>query len=292
MHLLNVGHLYESTARFTHAINGTHPRGADSLRGAYVSAINNFRPDLLPAKPEGFAISYEDGGWADHCRANGVFAHIVGPATPSDGPVRQAWDDNTMRAAELSRSIHPDLGRLVDLLVTDVVVFNSGVDGGGSANKMPGVVLMSPAASWQPLDFAMCLVHEGLHAALFILDTVNVIFEAPPEVLEGERYQALSAVKIGQKRPLHAAFHAAAVAVPLMYMEHSQGMSRLVDKYTVSLREACKDMQTKRKYFTKYGRLLLDEMTEWAETDPIDFDQVAHALSGAEFAGYQPAIVV
>ncbi|MEU1311509.1 HEXXH motif-containing putative peptide modification protein [Streptomyces cinnamoneus] len=289
MHLLNVGHLYESTARFTHSIIGTYPTGADDLRSAYTGAISTLRPDALRAEPEGLVVSYEDGGWADHCRANNVFAHIVGPSTPSSGPTREAWDNTIAQAVKLIRDIHPDLGRLVDLMVTDVVVFNSGADGGGSANRMPGVVLMSPAAGWGTLDYAMCLVHEALHSGLFVLDTVNVMFKLPPEVLEGEEYRALSAVKIGQKRPLVAAFHAAAVAVPLMFMEDSQGKSDLVDKYTASLRDACRDMQTKRKYFTEYGRLLLDEMTEWAETDPIDFEQVAHALSSPEFAGYKPA---
>ncbi|GAA0431166.1 aKG-HExxH-type peptide beta-hydroxylase [Streptomyces luteireticuli] len=289
MHLLNVGHLYESASRFAHAINGTYPADADRLRGSYVTAINTLRIEALPAKAEGFVISYEDGGWADHCRENGVFAHIVGPSTPSNGPTRDTWDNNIHQAADLIRDIHPDLRRLVDLMVTDVVVFNSGADGGGSANRMPGVVLMSPAPAWAVLDYAMCLVHEALHTSLFVLDTVNGMFELPPDVLEGEQYRALSAVKIGQKRPLHAAFHAAAVAVPLMYMEHSQGKSELVEQYTVSLRDACKDMQIQRAHFTKYGRLLLDEMTEWAETDPLDFGQVAHALSGSEFAGYRPA---
>ncbi|MEU3350755.1 HEXXH motif-containing putative peptide modification protein [Streptomyces sp. NPDC037389] len=289
MHLLNVGHLYESTARFAHAINGRYPNGADDLRNAYVAAINTLRPEALPAKPEGFAISYEDGGWAAHCRDNGVFANIVGPSTPSAGPTREAWDSSIREAVELIRGIHPDLARLVDLVVTDVVVFNSGVDGGGSANRMPGVVLMSPAANWQVLDYAMCLVHEGLHTALFILDAVNRMFRLPPETLEEEQYRALSAVKIGQKRPLHAAFHAAAAAVPLMFMEYSQGKNDLVLKYTASLRDACEDMQTLREVCTPYSQMLLDEMSAWAKTDPIDLDQVAHALSSSGFAGYRPA---
>ncbi|MBL1112477.1 hypothetical protein JK364_08690 [Streptomyces sp. 110] len=50
--------------------------------------------------------------------------------------------------------LSPDLGRMVDLLVTDVVVVNSRSDGGGSANTLPGLVVMSPGG-WEgePLDF-------------------------------------------------------------------------------------------------------------------------------------------
>ncbi|MFJ8313040.1 MULTISPECIES: hypothetical protein [unclassified Streptomyces] len=99
-------------------------------------------------------------------------------------------------------------------------------------------------------------------------------------------------MKIGQKRPLHAALHAAAVAVPLMFMEHQQGEYVLVDQYTASLRDACKDMQTKRDLFTDYGRMLLDEMAEWAETDPLDFDRIGHGPTSPKFAGYDPALAV
>ncbi|MFD8018898.1 HEXXH motif-containing putative peptide modification protein [Streptomyces lavendulae] len=289
MHLLNLGHMYESAARFVQAVNGEYADDATALRPAYVTAINTIRPSNLPGRLDGIRVSYEDGGWAEHCRVNDVFGHIVGPATQSDGPTREGWDREINAALNLISEIHPDLRRLVDLLVTDVVVFNSGVDGGGSANKMPGVVLMSPGPTWTTLNYAQCLVHEGLHSGLFVLDVVNRMFTLPPLELEKDEYRALSAVKIGQKRPLHAAFHAAAVALPLMLMEDHQGVDDLVSKYTESLREACEDMQTKREFFTPYGQLLLDEMTAWAARPPLDFEHLAYSISDPKYAGYTPA---
>ncbi|WP_406271980.1 hypothetical protein OH799_31820 [Nocardia sp. NBC_00881] len=39
-------------------------------------------------------------------------------------------------------------------------------------------------------------------------------------------------MKIGEMRPLDKAFHAAVVAVPLMYMRHHRGETALVDMFT------------------------------------------------------------
>ncbi|MEU5432307.1 HEXXH motif-containing putative peptide modification protein [Streptomyces sp. NPDC020719] len=271
-------------------MNGSHPGNPKTLHPEYVKAINTLRPAVLQADEAGIKIGYEDSGWADFCKVSGIFAHIVGPATSSDGPAREEWDTKTTLALDMIHHIHPDLRRMVDLLVTDIVVFNSGVDGGGSANQMPGVVLMSPGPDWSVLNYAQCIVHEGLHSGLFILDTVYPMFTLPPTELEKDEYRALSAVKIGQKRPLHAAFHAAAVAVPLMFMENHQGGNDLVSKYTDSMRDACTDMLSKRAFFTPYGQLLLDEMSDWVKQEPLDFDQVARALTSREYAGYRPAV--
>ncbi|MFI9718927.1 hypothetical protein ACIHFE_04615 [Streptomyces sp. NPDC052396] len=65
-------------------------------------------------------------------------------------------------------------------------------------------------------------------------------------------------------------------------------MTKLVDQYTASLRDACEDLKNHRSVFTGYGRMLLDELCSFAEH--IDFGQVADTISSPEFAGYQPAV--
>ncbi|WP_407285495.1 hypothetical protein [Streptomyces sp. BP-8] len=50
-------------------------------------------------------------------------------------------------------------------------------------------------------------------------------------------------------------------------MENHEGSDELITQYTASLRDACEDMQTKRQLFTPYGRLLLDEMCQWADRE-------------------------
>ncbi|SCG12485.1 hypothetical protein GA0115260_118263 [Streptomyces sp. MnatMP-M27] len=131
----------------------------------------------------------------------------------------------------------------------------------------------------------MCLVHEGMHLNLFVADKVYGTFTLPSNALEAEERRALSAVKIGQRRPLDKAFHAAIVTVPLMFMQDRSGVTTLVDLYTESLRDACEDLKKQRRIFTQYGQMLLDELCEFAKQ--IDLAQVARAISGKEYAGYR-----
>ncbi|MFG2209001.1 hypothetical protein [Streptomyces sp. NPDC048638] len=76
------------------------------------------------------------------------------------------------------------------------------------------------------------------------------------------------------------------MTVPLMFMEHHQGKTTLVDLYTASLRDACEELKKQREHFTPYGRMLLDELCAFGES--IDFEAVAHATSSGAYAGYLP----
>ncbi|WP_330175669.1 HEXXH motif-containing putative peptide modification protein [Streptomyces sp. NBC_01498] len=242
----------------------------------------------MPVTSEGVSITYEDGPWAKYCTINGVFPHIFEGAGPTEGPTREGWDTEVASAFDLIQEISPDLRRMVDLLVTDLVIVDSGADGGGSASRLPGTVVMSPGADWATLDYAMCLVHEGMHLNLFVADKVNGMFGLTSSALEADEYRALSAVKIGQRRPLDKAFHAAVVTVPLMFMQDQQGVTTLVDLYSESLRDACEDLKRQRPHFNEYGRILLDELCDFGED--INFDLVARAISSPEYAGYRPNI--
>ncbi len=113
------------------------------------------------------------------------------------------------------------------------------------------------------------------------------MFTKSSRELEADEYRALSAVKIGQMRPLDKAFHAAAVAIPLMYMQHLRGKSTLVDLYSESLRDACTSLLKQREYFTPYGQMLLDEMSAWAQN--LDFAELSRSISDMDYAAYQPA---
>ncbi|MFD7605125.1 HEXXH motif-containing putative peptide modification protein [Streptomyces mirabilis] len=282
---MNVGHTYENAARLIRAVTGEVP-SAVGLPGAYRATISQMRP--MPAKEAGLSISYEDGDWTALCVQNGIFEHIFKGAGPSDSPTRESWDAKAAEALDLIQEISPELRHMVDLLVTDLVILNSGADGGGSASHIPGVVVMSPGPMWGVLDYAMCLVHEGMHLNLFLGDAVYGTFTLPSSELEADQYRALSAVKIGQQRPLDKAFHAAVVTVPLMYMEAHQGKTTLVDLYSKSLRDACMDLKKQRPHFTEYGRMLLDELCGFGEA--IDFAEVTRAIRGAEYAGYRPPV--
>ncbi|MBV9023640.1 MAG: HEXXH motif domain-containing protein [Streptomycetaceae bacterium] len=286
MHMLNSGHLVTSVARLIRARGGKVP-DLDNLPEAYRAMATGLRPMGLGVQSEGINIAYEDSPWAKHCRENGIFEHIFVGASETDGPTREAWDENVHEALQCIADIHPGLRYMVDLLVTDLIILNSGADGGGSASQMPGVIVMSPGEKWGTLDYAMCLVHESLHLSLFVLDKVYGTFTLPSVELEKDQYRALSAVKIGQMRPLDKAFHAAAVTVPLMYMEHRCGKTALVDLYTKSLADACESLEGRREFFTPYGEMLLDELAAFGKN--IDFDLIERSITDSELAVYELA---
>ncbi|MCZ4119062.1 aKG-HExxH-type peptide beta-hydroxylase [Streptomyces sp. H39-S7] len=288
---MNLGHSYENTARMVTALSNEFPT-AEDLPVAYRKAISTLRP--LPAhydedKNNNYAaITFEDGDWSDYCLNHGIFAHIFDGATPSDAVTRDRWKANIASALRYLQEMSPGLYRMVRLLVTDIVVLNSGADGGGSASQMPGVVVMSPGPKWEVPQYTECLTHEAMHLNLFVADTVYGTFTLPSVELEADEHRALSAVKIGQRRPLDKAFHAAAVTVPLMYLQHQRGTTTLIDLYTESLRDACADLATHREVFTEYGAMLLDELCGFAAS--IDFAHVAQTITDPTYAGYRPAV--
>ena len=161
-------------------------------------------------------------------------------------------------AAQSVRDLDPNLGRVVDLLVTNIVLLDSERNGGGSASHLPGLVCMSPAPGWEAADFAQSLVHEAIHLNLFIAGIGHGLYTLPASELAADRYRVLSAVKIGQMRPLDKAFHA------------TEGLCG------------------KREYFTDYGQTLVTQLREFAVN--LDFEAVAEAIVSPEFASYPVAV--
>ncbi|WP_031513771.1 aKG-HExxH-type peptide beta-hydroxylase [Streptomyces sp. NRRL F-5123] len=287
MHFMNLGHTYENTARLVHALSNQRPT-LEELPVAYRRAITTIRPLAAHNSDNYPLISFEDGEWADHCRTHNIFGHIFDGATPSDKETRENWEAHLAVAMRLLDETSPGLFRMARLLVTDIVILNSGADGGGSASQMPGVVVMSPGPNWGVPEYMECLVHESMHLNLFVGGAVYGSFKLPSIELEADEHRALSAVKIGQRRPLDKAFHAAVVTVPLMYLQHQRGATTLIDLYTESLRDACADLTAHRGTFTDYGAMLLDELCEFAAG--IDFTHVAETISNPAFAGYRPEV--
>jgi HEXXH motif-containing protein len=86
------------------------------------------------------------------------------------------WPGRVSQAVEYVRNLNTDLGRLVDLLVTDVILLPSDSTGGGSAAHLPGLVALSPGPDWNVYDFAESLVHEATHLNLFVGDMVHGLY--------------------------------------------------------------------------------------------------------------------
>ena len=284
MHFLNLGHAVESLGRLIGAMTGEYP-SSDNIATTYRRTISQIRP--IPAPAEGLSITFEDGPWGQYLIENNVFQDIFVGIEPSDTSMRAAWTSLVTEAISYIADLSPQLGRLVDLLVTDVVVLDSERNGGGSASHIPGLVCMSPGPSWTMYDWAESLVHEATHLNLFVEDMVYGLYTLPASTLAHDEYRVVSAVKIGELRPLDKAFHSAVVAVPLMWMQEQRGETALVDLFTASLLACTDGLVDKRRLFTDYGQMLVNELRSFAES--TDFDYVERSISGSEYAYYKPA---
>jgi hypothetical protein len=283
MHFLNLGHSVETVGRLLRALTGRYP-DMSTLDESYRRMISQIRP--IPAPSEGTSITFEDGAWGEYLQANNVFQDIFVGIGASDTAMRVAWTDIVNAAVEYVSNLNPELGRIIGLLVTDVVVLDSERTGGGSASHIPGLVCLSPGASWEMVDWAESLVHEAIHLNLFIEDMVYGLYTLPTSTLADDHYRVLSAVKIGERRPLDKAFHSAVVTVPLMWMQRERGESTLVDLFSTSLLECTDGLLEQRETFTDYGKMLVDELREFAES--LDFGYVEQSISGVEYAHYKP----
>ena len=282
MHFLNIHHSIESVGRLVRAIAGGVP-DLENLDAAYRKTITRLRPVEPP--PTSISISYEDGRWGRYLVENRVFEDIFVGIRPCGPETRTTWTAQIRSAVNYIGELQPNLGRLVDLLVTDAVLFDSDRVGGGSASHLPGLICISPAPGWGITDFAETIVHEATHLNLFVLDMVYGIYGLPTRELEAPEHRVLSAVKIGQMRPLDKAFHSAAVAVPLMCMQYLRGESTLIDLFGKSLAECSGGLMAKRHAFTEYGVMLVEELDAFSRS--IDFNEVLRSRSSPEFGAYQ-----
>ncbi|MCX5194851.1 HEXXH motif-containing putative peptide modification protein [Streptomyces sp. NBC_00249] len=284
MRFLNVHHARETIGRLAHALDGGHP-SPDDLPAAYRRSIAGMRPIAPPAA--GIRLSFKNDPWGRNLVGNKTFENIFEGLTPTPEDQRVQWGRDFKRAVVYTRDLVPDLGALVDLVVTDAVLFSSANKGGGSSSHLPGLISMSPGDDWTVHDFADSLVHEAVHLNVFLADMAYRLYTRPTKELGADGYQVVSAVKFGQMRPLDKAFHSAVVAPPLMFMQAKRGETELVDKFRASLRECTDGLLNKIEYFTPYGQLLVQELR--AFTDDYDMDRVAESISGQDFAHWDLA---
>lgn len=280
MRFVNVPHVYAATGRLVRALGGPPPT-LETIQADYRNAINTVRPfDASPAG--GVSVTFEDGRWAKLLAERHIFDNIFVGVKDTDEGEQDRRAEFVYASLEHLRDAHPDLARIVDLLVTDVVVLNAQSIGGGSASHLPGLVCMSPGPGWTLDDYAETVVHEATHLALFVLDMVYRLYTRPTSELDAEECFVVSAVKVGVPRPLDKALHSAVVAVPLMYMQHIRGETALVDAFAKSLLECATGLAEKAKYFTRYGLETVQELLEFAES--LNFASVERAFADPALA--------
>jgi hypothetical protein len=228
----------------------------------------------LPVPEHGTATWFGDSAAARFAIEQGVFPELAGAEAVFQD--RHALTALHSEARALIGEVSPPLDRLLRLVVTDVVFVSSTRIGGGSGSHLPGLIGVSPDPGWEPLDLAECLVHEATHLNTFICDMLYGLYLEPSSRLEREECRVLSAVRVGERRPLDKALHSALVAVPLMYLEHLLGKTLLVEQFSHSLRDCCDGLLDRQRFFSPYGQAVVLDLAAFVES--FDYGSVDRSL--------------
>jgi hypothetical protein len=146
------------------------------------------------------------------------------------------------------RHLHPSLGELCDLLITDILVWPSRKVSAGSSSNLLGIAWLVPSHDLSSLDIAESVVHEMVHMNIHLADmTVGLYTRAA-----GSDFQAHSAV-LGRRRPHYHAFHSACVAVAMIYFRLLTGLNGEADSLRASLRRCTGELLNHRAAFGRYA---------------------------------------
>lgn len=218
---------------------------------------------------------FGDSDIAEFAYRQGIFPEMVG-AEHVDSEDRPRLKRLYVEAVGLIGESSPDLLRLYELVATEVVFAPSSRIGGGSGSHLPGLIGVSPDPAWTALELAECLIHEATHLNTFLCDMLHGIYLEPASSLDREECLALSAVKVGDRRPLDKALHSALVAVPVMYLEHLVGRSTVERKFGSSLRDCTRDLLERLRFFAPYGQAVVHDLAEFVDT--LSYEGVANSL--------------
>ncbi|WP_114786855.1 MULTISPECIES: aKG-HExxH-type peptide beta-hydroxylase [Vibrio] len=257
MDFLSLSHLRDNIAKFSQAVLKREYEPPLPLKDSYAKSIQTIRG--IECTPE-ISIQFHTSDIAKEAISQGVFSESANindiESIQSDSykeHCRQLYED----AMELISKHSTDLRELVDTVVTDVVFVYSPRVGGGSGSHLPGVICISIDDNWTSLDVANTLIHESTHLSTFICDMVNKMFSKPASELDKEEYRVLSAVRVGDLRPLDKAIHSAFVTVPLLYFEQLIGKDEMMNEFSKSLDDCVQGTLEKIDLLTPYGKELV-----------------------------------
>lgn len=269
MRVLSIDHCRTNCSRLV-AATGVERTGSPLQQ--YRRAVAQLR--RFPAPDDGIRVSFGDSDIATFCVAQGVYPELADSSPPEQdqAALTQLYED----ACEVIRGASPELMELVNLITTDVVFVQSTRIGGGSGSHLPGLIGVSPGSAWDGLEMAKCLVHEATHLSTFLCDMLFGLYVEPASALERDECRVLSAVRVGEKRPLDKALHSALVAVPTMHLEQLVGQSEIQDQFLPSLRDCTAGLKERTAYFTPYGQAVVDDLAAFVET--LDYQSVDTSL--------------
>ncbi len=281
MYFLNYQHTASNLSALIEAANVSDSEiKVDNIGSLYREFVATTRPIECPNNVN-YTVSFENEGLGQFLQEKGIFSGVFLTIFESNDSDKSYFRKMISEAYNYIEKSDNKLAWIVKILVTDIVLFQSDRFGGGSTSHLPGIVCVSPKEDWKISDYAECLLHEATHLNLFLGDMTNGIFKFPVKRLGEEDARVVSAVRLGELRPLDKALHSAIVAVPLMYMQNINNENSLIDLFSDSILDCAKGLKTKTKFFTNYGNSLVDQLHDFALNK--DFNKLKYGISSDEF---------
>lgn len=271
MYFLNYFHTCANIARLSRERLGITPTSFSELSIDYRKIIRTMR--AIPPPEFSYKVSFEDDDLGMFIRSSGAFDEIFYDIEATHPDERKYLRGLTFESMNLLKKLDSRLWFIVNLIVTDVVFLKSERVGGGSGSHLFGVVCVSPSNTWTASDLLESILHEATHLNLFLCDMVSSLFNASTARLSEDDAKVVSAVRIGQLRPLDKALHSAVVAVPLMYIQHLQSKTDLVDMFSESLMICTLGLLDKEKFYTPYGKSVVKQLATFAKSQ--NFNQLS-----------------
>ncbi|EDP57875.1 HEXXH motif-containing putative peptide modification protein [Vibrio sp. AND4] len=260
MIFLSLSHANENIEKLSKAVLKEQFDASRPIKEMYAKAVSTIRGMECSAN---ISVQFHDTQIAKEAIRQGVFSE----AADIDEKISlqsKEYRDHCLslyeEALALINEKSTDLYNLVQAVTTDVVFVYSPRIGGGTGSHLPGVICISIGDDWTAMDVANTLIHEATHLNVFICDMVNKIFSKPASELDKDEYRVLSAVRVGDMRPLDKAIHSAFVTVPLLYFESLVGKDDMMQEFTNSLDDCVNGVVDKIDTFTPYGKQLVEDL--------------------------------
>lgn len=277
MRVISVDHIRNNIQRLAESVLGNEMIISEqNFQSSYRKSISKLRGFAAPEK--GIKISFNESFITQLAIEHGVFSELS-----KEGFREQdikSTEELYYEAIELIKNTSPELYQLIELMVTDVLFVTSSRVGGGTGSHLPGLLCVSPDKAWEPIDLAECLIHETTHLSTFLCDMLFGLYTEPVDQLERDECRVLSAVRIGEFRPLDKALHSGLVAVPLLYFQNLLGIKTLAIEFSESVNECANGLLEKQRFFTEYGRLVVKDYSHFTKT--LDYKYVEESLNWSD----------
>lgn len=281
MYFFNLPHTIANMARLVRTTTGETP-SRDNLRPLYIQALLKAQGNALSQEARPAINFYE----RRVCRPDLTepFAKRFGAVGPLPEEERARVLERLGQAFERLEHVDRRLVDVIQLLLTDLVFVKGELSGAISARYLVGVISVLPSPEWDAARYAETVLHEALHNNIYLGELLYPMWREPKRLSEPESL-VLSAIRVGEQRPLNGAFHSACVAMGVAYLRYLFGDDEGVNSLLRQLADCVEGLASKKHLLTDYANAVVAQLKEFVERP--DFQEVGRRLSDPGLAVFR-----